>query len=201
MTPQPTVSVIEIQPIAAPPPKDPSDWIAGVTYAKNWTDFPAMGFACGIILTTQLVPGDNSRDTVDRFRNPRDLAERLTCGSSVYVCGFNSTEFAEPLMTALGNPIAPTVDLLSMIVGQCEPYGSRYWSSGRSYNLKSLCQANGLASPMSIHDRSQFWQCGNEDLVIEDCASTALSIARILQRLNADQLINPNTGDVIEITL
>lgn len=117
-----------------------------------------------------------------------------------YLVGFNSRRFDDSLMRANGLYVETDYDLLEEV--RIAAYGSPEWEDqpqGFSYALGAIGEANGFPKTGSGALAPQLWQQGKHQEVIDYCLNDARITKALLELGLKGNLIDPNTGQKLQL--
>lgn len=182
----------------------------GFEYCGGWEDFKNMGIS--VICATDL-----NTDDCYVFLHP-DSSEIvsemwITLSSTIYdfedfsqsskIYGFNSRKFDDNLCQANGINLKTDFDLLEQV--RLSAYGSIEWfdcPKGRTYKLDALARANGLWGKTGSGELApKLWQQGKQKEVIDYCINDVCLTKELILKFNAGELIDPNTGLILNPVL
>lgn len=202
----------DIEIIKAIPDKSP---IPEIQYCGGWNDHANMGIS--VIGFCQILTGDDdpfavldTRDPLSSFAISKPdyligdefglAAFAKLANDADGVIGFNSRNFDDRVMLAVGYPVATTYDLLEEV--RIAAYGSadfRGAPKGYSYKLGKIGEANGHAKTGDGANAAIQWQNGEHRAVIEYCLNDVAITAQLLNMGLRGNLKDPNTGEMLQL--
>lgn len=166
---------------------------ADYEYCTGWDDHAGMG-----ISVIGLQVGDTSPRpifTAAEFDGQLEYLD-ITC-----LIGFNSKAFDDKVMAAHGSTLAVThYDLLEEVriaAGFSADY--RSVPRGYSYALGAVAEANGMAKTGSGELAPKLWQDRDFAAVIKYCLNDVTITAELLYLGLKGALIDPNTGNKLQL--
>lgn len=182
----------DIEIIKAIPDKSP---IPEIQYCGGWNDHANMGIS--VIGFCQILTGDDdpfavldTRDPLSSFAISKPdyligdefglAAFAKLANDADGVIGFNSRNFDDRVMLAVGYPVATTYDLLEEV--RIAAYGSADFlgaPKGYSYKLGKIGEANGHAKTGDGANAAIQWQNGEHRAVIEYCLNDVAITAQL----------------------
>lgn len=184
--------IYDIEIIKATPTKEPR--IEGIEYCDGRHDYKGMGIA--VIGYKYNDEPANHCKAVDEFRYLLEQVYGETCS----LIGFNSKSFDDRVLEDNYLVIETDYDLLEQ-VRIAAGFKAHFQSvpRGYSYKIDALAKANGMAKTGSGALAPVLWQQGEHDrvrdYVVMDCEITAA----ILDLGLAGELIDPNTGNKLQL--
>lgn len=202
----------DIEIIKAIPEKSP---IPGIQYCGGWNDHGNMGVS--VIGFCEVLTGDDDPFAVLDTRDPLSsftvskldyligdefglAAFAKLANDADGVIGFNSRNFDDRVMLAMGFPVATTYDLLEEV--RIAAYGSadfRRAPKGHSYKLGKIGDANGYPKTGDGANAAIQWQSGEHRAVIEYCLNDVAITATLLNMGLGGNLKDPNTGAMLQL--
>ena len=185
--------IYDIEIVKAIPTKESR--IEGIEYCQSWTDYIGMGIAV-IGFKWNDEPADYCKN-VDEFRHLLEQVYDEECS----LIGFNSKAFDDKVLEDNYLVLETDYDLLEQ-VRIAAGFKAHFQSvpRGYSYKLDALAKANGMAKTESGAMAPVLWQQGEHDRVRDyvkvDCEITSA----ILDLGLAGELIDPNTGNKLQLT-
>jgi hypothetical protein len=185
--------IYDIEIIKAIPTREPQ--IDGIEYCDGWLDHEGMGIS---VIGYQY--NDEPIDCCLSAASFLDLLISLDDEEYTLV-GFNSRSFDDKLLAANGlEDIQTDYDLLEE-VRIAAGFQAHFQSvpRGYSYKLDAIAKANGMAKTGSGELAPVLWQQGKEQQVIDYCKMDIAITAAMLDLGLVGELIDPNTGDKLQL--
>jgi hypothetical protein len=182
------------------PPKNDADRLPDIKYCQGWDDFQNMGISAiswcvldrASLQTIESGVSGFTRRIIEEFRD-RQLDPDIKIG------GFNSWKFDDNLMQAHGLFLKSDFDILDLILLAAGVIGTSYWNEGKSYSLASIAHANGVEKTGAGENAPILYQKGRISELMMYCLNDSIVEADILRLLIKGQLIDPNTGSVLDL--
>jgi hypothetical protein len=185
--------IYDIEIAKAIPPKHP---VKGIEYCNGWSDFENMGIA---VIGYKWSHEANARHTLSAIGFLDMLMQYEE--EDYKLVGFNSRSFDDKLLAA--NDLAGIethYDLLEQI-RVAAGFKGDYKSvpKGYKYSLDNIAQDNGAAKTGQGALAPVLWQQGKNQEVIDYCINDVLITEKILQLGLAGELVDPNTGNKLQL--
>jgi|GEM_PF-859663 DEAD/DEAH box helicase domain-containing protein len=187
----------------------------GYQYCAGWNDFENMGIAvigvCNIDTEELYYFSDRDHNLkrgkylegFNHFPGAFVDFDAITEKGEIELIewwGFNSLNFDDKLCRANGIDIYTNHDLLCQI--RLAAFGSSHWEDqprGSSYSLGAIAKVNGMAKSGSGELAPKLWQDGKHQEVIDYCLNDCLITARLIKLFERGALIDPNTGEKLNV--
>lgn len=182
------------------------------TYCKGWHDHSNMGISViGVYdgeaffcFSDSLILVANNSMFADKSININLFVDFMKAfRKDTPIGGFNNFNFDDKVIQSVCNlPFESDFDLLQKI--RVAAYGSTEWSDqpkGFCYSLDAIAKANGMTKTGHGALAPQQWQDGKYDEVIAYCLNDCRITYDILCLALKGELIDPNTGNKLQIHL
>jgi hypothetical protein len=185
--------IYDIEIIKAIPTREPQ--IDGIEYCDGWTDHEGMGIS--------VIGYQYNDEPIEHCLSAASFLDLLISldNEEYALVGFNSRSFDDKLLAANGlEDIETDYDLLEE-VRIAAGFRAHFQSvpKGYSYKLDAIAKANGMAKTGSGELAPVLWQQGKEQQVIDYCEMDIAITAAMLDLGLAGELIDPNTGDKLQL--
>jgi hypothetical protein len=173
-------------------PRDPSEMIAGLSYATSWGDYAGMGFS--ILVACWL----DQHYTPVQFEvyDEKRLSEIPKDFGTASIVGFNSKGFDDKVLGFHGVNVWTDYDLLQEVrIASGQPPNFTKGKTVSGYNVDSIARANGFEKTGNGgHYAPMMYQHGKHAELTSYCLNDVLITANILRLGVTGDLTDPVTG-------